>query len=310
LLFVIDEAGQLELQWLPAEVSTIAGLGAMFVTCWQSRAQINHRYGTLADAVLGGHRSKVVFNGTDDPSTLEYLSRVAGTEHVPRRGWSAETGGGRRTVSEQLQREDLLPAHVIRQMRRQEAVLLHGTLPPIHLRAVLWWEDPELAGLVDTDDDGRPVTPDVSTCPVTDTPSEVPGPVLDPNSVADPTRRLPRPSAPAPDPNRSGTLPRPTGAFDASSSGAAASRASQLAHDSRRDNTGSSHQLCLVSFDTTALSEESGPPTGSSSELPDGVELNRVAGACERCGAWLAIGAGEAVAFGTREVFRCHPSCR
>ena len=86
LLIVIDEAGQLELQWLPEEVSTIAGLGGMFVTGWQSKAQITHRYGTLADAVLGGHRSKVIFTGTDDPSTLDYVSRVAGTEHVAQRG--------------------------------------------------------------------------------------------------------------------------------------------------------------------------------------------------------------------------------
>ena len=161
LLIVIDEAGQLELQWLPEEVSTIAGLGGMFVTGWQSQAQINHRYGTLADAVLGGHRSKVIFNGTDDPATLDYVSKVAGTEHVAQRGWSADTGGGRRTVSEHVQREDLLPAHVIRQMRRQEAVLLHGTLPPIHLRAVRWWEDKALAALVPTGADGKPVRPAV-----------------------------------------------------------------------------------------------------------------------------------------------------
>src|SRR5690606_28534246 len=117
LLIVIDEAGQLELGWLPEEVSTIAGLGGMIVTCWQSRAQISHRYGSLADAVLAGHRSKVFFAGIDDPATLDYLARVAGTEHVAQRGWSAETWGGRRTVSEHLQREDLLPMHIVRQMR-------------------------------------------------------------------------------------------------------------------------------------------------------------------------------------------------
>ena len=157
LLFVIDEAGQLELAWLPGEVATIAGLGALFVTCWQSKAQITHRYGTLADAVLGGHRSKVIFNGTDDPATLDYLSRIAGTEHVAQRGWSADVSGGRKTVSEHSQREDLLPAHVIRQMHRHEAVLIHGTLPPVHLKAVLWWEDPDLRRLVPTDANGRPV---------------------------------------------------------------------------------------------------------------------------------------------------------
>ena len=194
LLIVIDEAGQLELQWLPEEVSTIAGLGGMFVTGWQSKSQITHRYGTLADAVLGGHRSKVIFSGTDDPSTLDYVSRVAGTEHVAQRGWSADTGGGRKTVSEHVQREDLLPAHVIRQMRRQEAVLLHGTLPPIHLRLVRWWEDHDLGQLVPTGDDNKALPPpETGTCPVWPQGGTSPEPVLDPTVVAESIANLPRP---------------------------------------------------------------------------------------------------------------------
>ena len=205
-------------------------------------------------------------------------------------------------MSEQLQREDLLPAHVIRQMRRQEAVLLHGTLPPIHLRAVLWWEDTELASLVDTDGNGRPVVPDVSTCPLTELPSDVPGPVLDPNSVQDPTRRLPRPTSPAPDPNRSGTLPRP-----ATTSGHSASRP---AADAGAGRSSSGSQLRLVPFDTADLPDEAPSATDDGADPADGVERNRVAGACARCGRWLRPGDGEAVRFGTREVFRCHPSCR
>ena len=66
VLFLIDETGQLELGWLPGEVSTIAALGAFYVTCWQSLSQIQHRYASLADTVLGGHRSKVFFAGIDD----------------------------------------------------------------------------------------------------------------------------------------------------------------------------------------------------------------------------------------------------
>jgi type IV secretion system protein VirD4 len=163
LLILIDEAGQLELQWLPEEVSTIAGLGGLIVTCWQSRAQIAHRYGTLADAVLAGHRSKVFFAGADDPSTLEYVTRVTGSEHVPRRSWSADTTGGRKTVSEQPQREDLVPVHVLRQMRRHDALLLHGTLPPIHLRPIPWWADEDLQYLVPPEDGaGEPTR----TCPL------------------------------------------------------------------------------------------------------------------------------------------------
>lgn len=196
LLIVIDEAGQLELQWLPEEVSTIAGLGGMFMTGWQSKSQITHRYGTLADAVLGGHRSKVIFSGTDDPSTLDYVSRVAGTEHVAQRGWSADTGGGRKTVSEHVQREDLLPAHVIRQMRRQEAVLLHGTLPPIHLRLVRWWEDHDLQQLVPAGADHNALPPpETGTCPLWPQGATSPEPVLDPTVVAESVANLPRPRA-------------------------------------------------------------------------------------------------------------------
>ena len=167
LMIVIDEAGQLELQWFPEEVSTIAGLGGMFVTGWQSKSQITARYGQLADAVLSGHRSKIIFNGTDDPSTLDYLARVGGTVHVTQKGWSTDTTQGRKTVSEQPQREDLLPPHIVRQMRPNDAVLLHGTLPPIHLRLIRWWKDPALRALVPHGEDGKPAPgPTTDTCPL------------------------------------------------------------------------------------------------------------------------------------------------
>ena len=154
LLFVIDEAGQLELGWLPAEVSTIAALGAFFVTCWQSLAQMQHRYTTLADAVLSGHRTKCFFAGIDDLATTKYLSGLLGSEHTIRHSTSRDIptlfgkGVGRRSISETLQREEFAPANAIRQMFPGEAVLLHGTLPPIHLDAVRWWREPRLASLI------------------------------------------------------------------------------------------------------------------------------------------------------------------
>ncbi len=137
LLIVIDEAGQLELDWLPAEVSTIAGLGAILVTCWQSRAQITHRYGTLADAVLAGHRTKVFFNGIDDPSTLDYVTRIAGTTTVPHRGWNADLATGRRGINETERAENLFPPNLVRQLRRGSAVLIHASVPPIQLASHL-----------------------------------------------------------------------------------------------------------------------------------------------------------------------------
>lgn len=280
LLIVIDEAGQLELQWLPEEVSTIAGLGGMFVTGWQSRSQINHRYGSLADAVLGGHRSKVIFNGTDDPSTLDYLSRVAGTQHVPQRGWSTDTGGGRRTVSEHLQREDLLPAHVIRQMRRHEAVLLHGTLPPIHLRMVRWWEDKHLAALVPSGPDGeRAGPPDTGTCPLEDGPRGAVAPVLEPTVVNESVGHLPNPRG---GPRRSDSAPSRGGRR----------RPNEPSGRGRRSDQS---QLDLFA---------------SRAEDDDGSTTNRVAGHCEQCGRRVPVGAGTAARLGTRDIVRCHPTCR
>jgi type IV secretion system protein VirD4 len=160
LLILIDEAGQLELGWLPTEVSTIAALGAFFVTCWQSVSQIQHRYGSLADTVLSGHRTKCFFAGIDDLATLRYLTGVLGEEHVATRGWSADVptlwsdGRGRRSISESIQRDHLVSANALRQMVPGEALLLHGTLPPIHLEAIRWWLEPRLAEVMGGSQEG------------------------------------------------------------------------------------------------------------------------------------------------------------
>ena len=175
LLIVIDEAAHLQLGWLPTEVSTIAALGAFFVTCWQNLAQINHRYDSLADAVLSGHRTKCFFAGIDDLTTAKYLTTMLGHEEVTRRGWSQDLPSmwgnrqsGRRSVSESTQREEFAPAHVVREMLPGQAVVLHGTLPPIHLTALRYWEEPELRHMVGAAGTSGSTT----TCPLT--PSPVP----------------------------------------------------------------------------------------------------------------------------------------
>lgn len=208
VLFVIDEAAHLQLGWLPTEVSTIPALGAFFVTCWQNIAQINHRYDALADAVLSGHRTKCFFAGIDDLATLRYLTTLLGHEEVTRRGWSRDLpsmwdnrGGARRSVSESTQREEFAPAHTLREMIPGEAVLFHGTLPPIHLTALRHWEEPELADLV------QQPPGDIATCPLTTDP--VPNtdhPAIDIATLEAAKDQLPKvrdnANASAPDPTR------------------------------------------------------------------------------------------------------------
>lgn len=296
VLFLIDETGQLELGWLPSEVSTIAALGAHYVTCWQSLSQIQHRYGTLADTVLGGHRSKVFFAGIDDAATLRYLHTVTGTEHVARRSWSADVysgvGRGRRSISESSQREDLIPNHLLRTMVPGEALLLHGTLPPIHLRAIRWWKEKRLASLFPPADE----RPTVATCPSTGQPAKDSGPVLDPSTMRFSREQLPK----------------------ASRNGRPVPRTRQPRRE-RLDGSGSD-QLAL-SFDTAPAATAVHDPPAAQDEPPakETVEaskvasplrsVNRVAGRCEKCGVRVEPGTGVQQRLGSRTVVCCHPRC-
>jgi type IV secretion system protein VirD4 len=290
VLFLIDETGQLELGWLPSEVSTIAALGAHYVTCWQSMSQIQHRYGTLADTVLGGHRSKVFFAGVDDAATLRYLHTVTGTEHVARRSWSADVyggvGRGRRSISESSQREDLIPNHLLRTMVPGEALLLHGTLPPIHLRAIRWWRERRLAPLFPPPEE----RPHVATCPTTGTKAPATGPVLDASTMRFSREQLPKAS-------RNGRPVAPT------------------AVKPRPPDPASPGQL-RIPFEngaggTTVVDDDSGgkdvveaASVGSPLRM-----VNRVAGRCERCGTRVEAGAGTERRLGSRQVICCHPPC-
>jgi TraM recognition site of TraD and TraG len=279
LLVVIDEAGQLELGWLPAEVSTIAVLGAFFVTCWQNLSQIQHRYTSLADAVLSGHRTKCFFAGIDDLTTVRYLSGLLGHEYVTRWSTSRDVppllGGGhhRRSVSETVQRDEFAPANTLRQMYPGEAVLLHGTLPPVHLDAVRWWHENDLKGLVPLDHHGNPKPPDgLPTCPLTGTEAGEPRPVVDPATLQAALAQLPEP-AKGPSPERGGNGPV-----------AGASR---------------------PSGSQPVRAEVADPP--AKRPVPAGGD--QVTGRCDLCGHRLRPGESALDQQGRRTIIRCAPTC-
>ena len=94
LLMLIDEAGNMPLDWLPEVSSTCAGIGIQLVTVWQSLAQIHEAYGRRADVLLTNHATKLFFPAASDDSTLGYQSKIVGDEEVERRSWSSDIGGG------------------------------------------------------------------------------------------------------------------------------------------------------------------------------------------------------------------------
>ena len=144
LLVVIDEAGNTPLRALPEYASTLAGIGVLLVTIWQSLAQIEAAYGRQSDAILTNHLTKVFYAGLSDPVSLRYVNQILGDTEVETRSRSAN--GGMRAGSVQLAttREALAPAHALRQMRPGDGLLLHGTLPPAHVRTRPFYRDRRL----------------------------------------------------------------------------------------------------------------------------------------------------------------------
>jgi type IV secretion system protein VirD4 len=147
LLVVLDEAANTPTRWLPNVASTCSGLGILLVTIWQSKAQIDAAYGPLADAVLTNHGTKILFSGVSDLATLEYASRLLGEEEVRQHAVSTDLVRGGHSVNESTTRVRLLPTDMLRQAPPNQALLVHGTLPPAHLHARPYYESRRLRAL-------------------------------------------------------------------------------------------------------------------------------------------------------------------
>ena len=145
LLIVIDEAGNTPLRALPEFASTLAGLGVLLVTIWQSLAQLQAGYGRQADTILTNHLTKLFYAGLSDEASLRYVSMVLGDEEVENRSRSNDVHGGRATLQVSATTHALAPAHVLRQMRPGDALLIHGTLPPAHVKTRPYYADAALA---------------------------------------------------------------------------------------------------------------------------------------------------------------------
>lgn len=134
LLVVVDEAGNTPVRWLPQVASTCSGIGMSLVTVWQSKSQIDARYQSLADSVLTNHATKLFFAGTSDESTGRYASFLAGDEEVESTSTHGDRSSGRRSVSLSAERLPVISPSGLRRARPGHALLIHGTLPPAHLR--------------------------------------------------------------------------------------------------------------------------------------------------------------------------------
>ena len=74
----------------------------------------------------------------------------------------SEAADRRSSLQLSTAREPLVPPHMARQMPPGDALLIHGTLPPAHVRTLPWWENRRLAarGRLDPGRPPVPVVPD------------------------------------------------------------------------------------------------------------------------------------------------------
>lgn len=144
LLIVLDEAANTPTRWLPQVASTCSGIGIVLVTVWQSKAQIDAAYGPLADSVLTNHLTKIIYAGVSDLTTGEYVSRLVGDNDVRHHSLSFASDRAAQ-LGEDTRSEALLPAAALRRLPPGHALLVHGTLPPAHMRAIPYYQDRRLA---------------------------------------------------------------------------------------------------------------------------------------------------------------------
>jgi len=145
LLLVLDECANIApLRDLTTLAATGAGQGIQLVSVFQDMAQINAVYGRdQAPTIISNHRAKVVLSGIADPRTLEYVAALLGDEEV--RHVAATKGAeGRRSTTESVIYRTLAPAHVLREMKPGEGVLVYGHLPPAKIAMRPWFKDPRL----------------------------------------------------------------------------------------------------------------------------------------------------------------------
>ncbi len=144
LLIVVDEAGNTPLRSMPEYASTLAGLGVLLVTVWQSLAQIESTYGRQTGTILSNHLSKLFYAGLSDPDSMRYVAGVLGDEEVETLSRTDDLHGGRGSRQVGTSRSPLAAPHVLRQMVPGDALLVHGTLPPAHVRTRPYYRERSL----------------------------------------------------------------------------------------------------------------------------------------------------------------------
>ena len=158
LLLCLDELANIaRVRKLDQIASAGANQGITLASFIQDLGQLAKIYGPdTARTIMANHTAKVFLTGNADVPTLEMVSALVGQHKVRTADVTRDmdTGTpildvGRRSVRITHDDQDVAPISWLREQPADVAIVITGRSKPMRLRAPGWWEQPELARLVD-----------------------------------------------------------------------------------------------------------------------------------------------------------------
>jgi type IV secretory pathway TraG/TraD family ATPase VirD4 len=112
------------------------------LSVFQDLAQVKTRFEISAPTILNNHRATLLGQGVSDVETLDYFSRLIESGEFEQRSTSTQSGErGRRSTTEGDTYRELAPAHLLRQGKDAEALLVYGSLPPTTMALRPWYRE-------------------------------------------------------------------------------------------------------------------------------------------------------------------------
>ncbi|AQP52740.1 type IV secretory system conjugative DNA transfer family protein [Tessaracoccus flavescens] len=148
LLLALDEAANIApLRKLDYLASAGAGQGMLVLSVWQDEGQQEHIYGAAkARTIRSNHFTTVYLPGINDHTTLKNLSEQIGRDSLLQRSTSTSERGT--SVTDGYHELDIAPVHMLRQLPKNQAIIISGPFPPIRGVIPAWYEDKKLRALV------------------------------------------------------------------------------------------------------------------------------------------------------------------
>lgn len=168
LLIVLDEAANIApLPNLDKLASTAAGVGIQLVTIFQDFGQVRERWGhDKAQTIISNHRATLVLPGVKCEHTLKWVGEVTGEQRI--RQVSFTDGHQSKSTTESDTHRRMLPSNLVREMKKDTALLIYGNIKPSMLELRPWYADQGLSRIIEeakNSDPERmnPVTHEVTT---------------------------------------------------------------------------------------------------------------------------------------------------